>query len=220
MRKLLFAVTLLVCIGVFAGVKVKHDSVLGTQREDDAPAAGTYEPALGVSIDWGGKTSFEIPNAAAPTLSAVGQIALDTTQNQLLMYVGSAAAVYASPARHISFTILYNGTSWANLMIPIWQAPLSESVTITTIDATIVGSGAAPALLYNLEERAYGSLASAGTDVIAADASADADGTETTSFANAGIAAKAHLCFTTGATPETDTVTAITVTVYYTVDRL
>jgi len=184
----------------------------------DIPAL-SYEPVIAAAVDWGGKTSLEIPNDN-PTMSAVGQLAFDTTQNQLLGYVGSAAAVMASPARHISFTILYNGTSWASLVIPIWQAPLAESVTITTIDATIQGSGAAPALAYNLEERAYAGLASAGTDVLTTDASADADGTESTSFANAGIAAKAHLVFTTGATPETDTVTAITVTVYYTVDRL
>jgi hypothetical protein len=37
------------------------------------------------TYDFGGATSFEIPNGAAPTMSAIGQIALDTTDNQLLI---------------------------------------------------------------------------------------------------------------------------------------
>jgi hypothetical protein len=73
-----------------------------------------------------------------------------------------------------------------------------------------------PALAFNLEERAYASLNSAGTDVFASDQTADEDGIEINSFSNAEIAANAHVVFTTGTSAESGTVDRIHVTVYYT----
>ena len=42
--------------------------------------------------DFGGATSFEIPNAASPTVDAAGEIAVDTTDDQVVYY-GAAARV-------------------------------------------------------------------------------------------------------------------------------
>lgn len=49
---------------------------------------------LAGALDAGGATSFEIPNGAAPTVNATGEIALDTTNDQLIVYGGSATRVY------------------------------------------------------------------------------------------------------------------------------
>ncbi len=65
-----------------------------------------------------------------------------------------------------------------------------------------------------IEERTWGSLGSAGTDIFT-DQTAAAAGTETTTLTNAEIDAKDHLVFTTGTTAESGTVDLITVTVYY-----
>ena len=105
--------------------------------------------------------------------------------------------------------------------MPIWQAPNSASVTINRIDVGIVGG---TGLTFNIEERASGSLNSAGTDVISADKEADQNGetitTETTpNCSNAGtISASSHLVFTTGASAASGTVNYMTGTIYYTVN--
>lgn len=111
-------------------------------------------------------------------------------------------------------TTVYSDGSWASEAIPIWQAPSDDALTIVQVNAAVVGSGT-PTLAYNIEERAWASLATAGTDVFAADVTADADGLESTSFSNASMAAKAHMVLTTGSSPDSGTVDAITVTIYY-----
>lgn len=45
------------------------------------------------AIDAGGATSFEIPNGTAPTINATGTIALDTTDNQLVVGTSTTGAV-------------------------------------------------------------------------------------------------------------------------------
>ncbi len=47
--------------------------------------------AITGAVDWGGITSFEIPNGSAPTVDTLGEIALDTTDNQFLVATGTAA---------------------------------------------------------------------------------------------------------------------------------
>jgi len=110
-------------------------------------------------------------------------------------------------------TTIYDDGDWDGEAIPIWQAPAGYGVVVTTVRATAMGT--TPTLTYNIEERAYGSLASAGTDIYAADQAADSNGETETSFGNDAIAAGAHLVFTTGTGAETNTVTAITLTVTY-----
>jgi hypothetical protein len=99
----------------------------------------------------------------------------------------------------------------------VYQASKNGSITITEVQATVMGSST-PTLDFNLEERAYGSLGSAGTDVFSSDQTADADGITIDSFNNAGIAQDAHIVFTTGTSSESGTVDLITITVWYTVD--
>lgn len=67
--------------------------IAGTSNEitvtDDGD--GTVTLSLPATIDLGGKTSFEIPNGTGPTISAAGQIALDTTDMQLLVGTSTSA---------------------------------------------------------------------------------------------------------------------------------
>lgn len=50
---------------------------------------------LAGALDAGGATSFEIPNGTGPTVNATGELALDTTNDQLILYGSSATRVYA-----------------------------------------------------------------------------------------------------------------------------
>jgi len=65
--------------------------------------------ATGV-VDFGGATSFEIPNGTGPTVDAVGEIALDTTKNEFLIATSTASGAPAvfKPYRSFGFTF---GTS-------------------------------------------------------------------------------------------------------------
>lgn len=163
-------------------------------------------------------SSVPVPVGAAETVDAEGEMAYDTTDGVLVVYDGSAAKVLADPNLHVSITIPDDG-DWLSEAVPIWQAPNDKAVTIKSIRATVIGA-TTPALAYNIEERAWGSLGSAGTDVYSTDQSADADGEIETTLNNAGIAAGAHLVFTTAASSvETGTVNLIQLTIYYQKDR-
>jgi len=150
------------------------------------------------------------------TVDQNGQLGLDTTDNQLLAYDGSTLHVVGRAIKQFTVTIEDNG-AWANRTTPIWQAG-DVPITIVEVRHTVIGSST-PTLAFNLEERAYGSLNSAGTDVFSSDQTADGGGEIETSFSNAGIAADAHLVFDTDAAPEGGSVDAITITVHYTEDR-
>jgi hypothetical protein len=154
-----------------------------------------------------------IPNGASPTVDTLGKIALDTTDNTLIVHDGTAARVIGHNIEQLTFTLTYDG-NWDDEAFPIWQAPKDMAVEIVQVNATVMGSDT-PTLDFNLEERAYASLGSAGTDVFGSDQTADADGFESTSFSNPQLAAKSHLVFTTGTSAESGAVDLITVTVYY-----
>lgn len=77
-------------------------------------AAGQIAIDLASNLTWtgahnfGGATSLEIPNGASPTVDAVGEIALDTTDNQLLIATSTNAtypAVFRSQERLFGFTL-------------------------------------------------------------------------------------------------------------------
>ena len=75
-------------------------TIAGTANEVDASGSGSETAGVIVSlpatIDLGGKTSFEVPNAAAPTVDAFGEVAGDNDawaagRGALLFYDGTAA---------------------------------------------------------------------------------------------------------------------------------
>ena len=135
------------------------------------------------------------------------------TASQVLQTNATATAPewVSKDVERFTFTI-YNDGNWDNEAVPVWNAPINGTITIIQVNATLIGG---TSLDFNIEERAWTSLASAGTD-IGSDLSAVTGGVESTTFTNSGIANKAHLVFTTGTSAATGTVDIITVTVYYT----
>jgi hypothetical protein len=121
---------------------------------------------------------------------------------------------YETLASIKSFTFtIEKGAGWESLAIPIFRAPRGSAIQIIQMEVAVIGG---TSITFNIEERAATGLNSAGTDIFAADQVADADGLSVTSFANASIAAKACLVFTTAAAAvESGTVTLITGTIYY-----
>jgi hypothetical protein len=59
-----------------------------TFNVDDAFIKNDGDVGTGV-YDFGGATSFEIPNASSPTVDAAGEIAIDTTSDQFIFYGGA-----------------------------------------------------------------------------------------------------------------------------------
>lgn len=55
--------------------------------------------ATGV-IDFGGATSFEIPNGASPTVDAIGELAFDTTDNQIIIASATTQGPLVIPTNH------------------------------------------------------------------------------------------------------------------------
>jgi hypothetical protein len=68
--------TLTIAGGTNATTAMSGDTL--TVNVDDAFISNTGDTGTGV-YDFGGATSFEIPNGAAPTVDAAGEIAIDTT---------------------------------------------------------------------------------------------------------------------------------------------
>lgn len=152
------------------------------------------------------------------SLTTIGSLAwptTDGTSGQYVMTNGTGQLSFGTlTPRTVSITVP-KGSTWANVTLALWQVFGSQAITITQVNATAQGSST-PTLAFNLEERAYASLNSTGTNVFSGDVTADGDGYETTSFDNAGLAAKSHLVLRCGATPEGGTVDALVILIHYT----
>lgn len=100
-------------------------SIAGTSNEISVAngdgVSGNPTISLPSTIDLGGKTSFEIPNSAAPTVDANGEIAVDTTVTDfshgiLKYYGGEELAVVAMPIAQLTsptdgYVVTYNATA-------------------------------------------------------------------------------------------------------------
>ena len=180
----------------------------------DVTAAGSFSGLTGListgEVDFSGASGLMIPTGAP---DEEGELAYDTTDNTLVMHDGTAVRVVGHDIYQATYTV-YADADWDNEAIPIWQAPKDMAVTIVQIDGSTMG--AASSLSMNFEERAFGSLNSAGTDVFTGEFIAEASGTSSDSFSNAGIAANAHVLLTTGSSAETTgTVDVVTGIIYY-----
>lgn len=91
-------------------------TTLTTAYIADSYLLNTGDVGTGV-YDFGGTTSFEITNGTAPAVDAIGEIALDTTSNQLLLATSTAAgapAVFTAnlyPAFTIATSTAWTGTT-------------------------------------------------------------------------------------------------------------
>ncbi len=82
--------------------------------------------ALGI-WDFGGATSVEIPNGSAPTVDATGEVAVDTTGDQLIYFGASAKNVLQKyDTRSFSYS---TSTAWTGTTT-IYLAPAHANITV------------------------------------------------------------------------------------------
>jgi hypothetical protein len=115
--------------------------------------------------------------------------------------------------RSITFTI-YADNSWDSEVVPVFQAPRANGIEIKQVNAAVMGAST-PTLLFNLQKRSWGSLASAGTNIFASSQTATATGLETTTFSVNTLSAKDYLLLTTPTSAESGVVGLVVITVYY-----
>lgn len=155
-------------------------TVLATPSSANLRAAVTDESGTGVllfaggdvgaatstgAVDFGGATSFEIPNGASPTVDAAGEVAVDTTSDQLIYY-GTGKRVLPYRFQE-NFAIKSPVDADDVLMFKAQQA-----ITITDIHVLAQGGGT---ISVDIQE-----CDSAGANCATVDAaiSADSDGAE------------------------------------------
>jgi hypothetical protein len=88
--------------------------------------------------DFGGATSLEIPNASAPTVDTLGEIGLDTTDDQLIV-MGASAKVIPTTMRIWSATVASTSPAFINaglLKIPTQL----DGYTMTNIRCSVQGT--------------------------------------------------------------------------------
>ena len=136
-------------------------TITGTANEititDGDGVAGAPTISLPATIDLGGKTSFEIPNSAAPTVNTDGEIAIDTTvadvsHGVLKYYGGEELAVIAVPIAELTGmvdgdVIKYNSTADEFQIsaetagaTPTLQQVLDAGSTLTSAEAISTGA--------------------------------------------------------------------------------
>lgn len=161
-----------------------------TINADDVFLSNSGDIGTGV-YDFGGATSFEIPNGATPTVSAAGQIAIDTTiadHTGLIKYHDGTEelVVISMPTANLSaddgYTIVYNA---ANNEFEMSASSLTEIVNDTSpqlggqldVNGNAIGDGTLELLSFtedasavnhvNIENEATGSgpiISAAGDD--------------------------------------------------------
>jgi len=145
------------------------------------------------------------------TNAGVDETQLDASVNASLDLADGSVQI--TDPHYMRFTIGAD-TNWNNEGFAIWQNGTND-ITLQDIRITVAGA-AAIGLVWNIEERAWASLASAGSRCFTNDLYADADGLQASNFSNATIAANAHVVFTTPASnAETGTVDLVTGVIRY-----
>jgi hypothetical protein len=165
---------------------------------------GTTAPTSGLQI----MDSISIPNAASPTVDAVGEIALDTTDDQIV-YFGAAKRVLRY--EYEKAVVVENlAAADDNMSLGFF----SEPVTITGVAVSYIGTGTTPATI-TLEDGSGNAMTITGTNPTAV-----AHGTNATFAAvtaNNTLVAGEIIRFdvTNAVAPETDDYTIV---LKYTVD--
>lgn len=159
--------------------------------------------------DLGGATSLEIPNAAAGTVDATGEVTLDTTDDQIVFFGASAAKVITSN-KQMSLTVESPSNLDAFLFIK-----MQDGATITNINGIVDPGGSGESAVFDVQE-----CSSTGASCATVDATitADNDGAaDDGSFSNGSIDAADWMLLDVGAI--TGTVSWLTVTINFTTVR-
>ena len=160
-------------------------------------------PTLTGAWDFGGATSVEIPNGTGPTVDAAGEIAIDTTSDQLVYYGGAKRVLPYK--QYASFVIpAPAATDDINLL----KAPYG--MTISAINCIVQGTTSVTGQLQECSSTG-GDCADLDSDI-----TCDADGAaDDGSLTDSAIAANGWLRWKT--TSVSGTPTFLTVTVTYSV---
>ena len=160
-------------------------------------------PTLTGAWDFGGATSVEIPNGTGPTVDAAGEIAVDTTSDQLVYYGGAKRVLPYK--QYASFVIPAPAdTDDINLL----KAPYG--MTISAINCIVQGTTSVTGQLQECSATG-GDCADLDSDI-----TCDADGAaDDGSLTDSAIAANGWLRWKT--TSVSGTPTFLTVTVTYSV---
>lgn len=150
------------------------------------------------AIDLGGASSVEIPNGTAPTVDAAGEIAVDTTDNQLVYYGGAKRVL--TYKKQAGFTV--ESPVAADDGVPIYSNP--DPITITGIRCWAVGGTSAEITLTD------------GTNALDT-MTCDTDGaSDDGSIANSTFTANEQIFYNTGTV--TGSVTYVNLIFTYTTD--
>jgi hypothetical protein len=163
--------------------------------------------AIGV-VDFGGATSTEVVNGTAPTVDAAGEIAVDTTDDQLIYF--STAKRVIPYERTVCVTKDTLASTDDNM--PIYM--FGDAATITAVGCSYIGTGTTPATI-TLEDGGGNGMTITGTNPTCV-----AHGTNATFAAvtaGNGVVAGEVVRFDTTNTPD-PTTDKYTICVAYTVD--
>jgi hypothetical protein len=108
------------------------DSEIGLPADSVGPAE--IDSTTG-AYDFGGVTSLEVPNAAAPTVDAAGEIAVDTSDDQLIYYGGAKRVLSYERTR----CALIENVGSTDDNVPLGS--FVDAVTITSVWCTYTGTG-------------------------------------------------------------------------------
>lgn len=161
---------------------------------------------------WSGNNTFSgklvLPVGSNPTVDTAGQIAHDTTDDQLIGYNG-AVKVFAQPKK--AFTYVMELPTAADT-VPIFKLPYN--VTLTKIRGTILGGSS---VVFTIEKRSSTGLNSSGTAMPNSTITATQAGAETTTFSTATASAGDHLTLVTST--KNGTVLWLEIYIEFTIDR-
>lgn len=154
--------------------------------------------------------TYLIPNAG-DHFALVGS-SIQATAGQMAMWTST----YSIRGVDASVTVsLSSGTGWSGISQPVWRSPTGTNTTITKILAESLPAGTT--VLYQLNERAFGSINTAGSNIFSVDFStANNTGITTTSFNDSSLAPESALVLTTpAASASSGDPTAMTFTIFY-----
>ena len=186
-----------------AGVDASGAAESCTADDDSPDNDGEVPNSLTVNL----QADSTVPNGAAPTVDAVGEVAVDTTDDQFVYFGGSKRVL--TPKR--SFGLTYESPTSSDLF-HFYRA--QDNITITDIECIVDPAGTGESAVIDIQE-----CDSTGDNCTTVDATitCDNDGAaDDGTFTNPSIDANDWVALDGGAV--TGTVSVVGVTVYYTVD--
>jgi hypothetical protein len=159
--------------------------------------------------DYGEATSIEIVNAAGPTVDAAGEIAVDTTDDQLIYYGGAKRVI---TYKHSMRLTIENPNDNDNILI----SPLDFDITITAITCLCDPADSGESVVIIVQERDGDGDNPAGVDGATTITCANTDTDDDGSLSNPSIDADDYMSVDIGVI--TGTVTQVAISIYYTID--